>query len=147
MPARILIAEDNRASLELVEYLLGAMGYATLTAANGGEGLRLAREKVPDLIVCDLQMPVLNGYEVVRGLKADPLLRPIPVIAVTAYSMPGDREKALAAGFNGYFSKPIDPEAFVGEVEKFLPPELRARRRSNGSRPDAQEQNGKDPGR
>ncbi|MBI2315540.1 MAG: response regulator [Betaproteobacteria bacterium] len=122
MPARILIAEDNRASLELVEYR-----YATRTAAEGREGLRLAREWVPDLIVCDLQMPGLNGYEVIRALREAPLLRAIPVVAVTAFSMPGDREKAIAAGFNGYFSKPIDPETFVGQIEDFLRPELRAR--------------------
>lgn len=134
MPARILIAEDNQASRELVEYLLGARGYTTFAAPNGREGLRLAREMVPDLIICDLQMPVLNGYEVVRRLKEDPLLRQIPVIALTAYSMPGDREKTLAAGFSGYFSKPIDPETFIGEVENFLRPELRAHRTGIGSR-------------
>ncbi|MBI4290020.1 MAG: response regulator [Betaproteobacteria bacterium] len=133
MPARILIAEDNRASLELVEYLLGTRGYTTRAASNGGEGLRIAREMVPDLVICDLQMPVLNGYEVVRVLKADPLLGPIPVIALTAYSMPGDRDKAIAAGFNGYLSKPIDPETFIAEIEHFLRPELRARRTENGS--------------
>ncbi len=133
MPARILIAEDNQASLELVEYLLGTWGYTTHAVSNGGEGLRIAREMVPDLIICDLQMPVLNGYEVVQVLKADPLLRQIPVIALTAYSMPGDKEKAIAAGFTGYFSKPIDPETFIAEIEHFLRPELRARRTGIGS--------------
>jgi CheY-like chemotaxis protein len=126
MAARILIIEDNKANLELVEYLLKASGYTTLTAQDGEQGVRAARKEKPDLVICDLQMPVMDGYEVVRELKKDPLLRPIPVIAVTALSMPGDRNNVLAAGFDGYLSKPIDPETFVRTVESFLPPGLRA---------------------
>ena len=126
MAARILIIEDNKANLELVEYLLKASGYATLAAQDGEQGVRAARKEKPDLIICDLQMPVMDGYEVVRELKKDPLLRPIPVIAVTALSMPGDRNNVLAAGFDGYLSKPIEPETFVRTVEGFLPPGLRA---------------------
>ena len=127
MAARILIIEDNKANLELAEYLLKASGYTTLTATDGEEGVRSARKEHPDLIICDLQMPIMDGYEVVRHLKKDPLLRSIPVIAVTALSMPGDRSKVLAAGFDGYLSKPIEPETFVRTVEDFLPPGLRAR--------------------
>lgn len=126
MVSRILIIEDNPISLELAEYLLKASGYLTLAAGNGEEGVRIARQEHPDLIICDLQMPIMNGYEVVQELKADPLLRPIPIIAVTALSMPGDRHNVLSAGFNGYLSKPIDPETFVRAVEEFLGPELRA---------------------
>ena len=133
MAARILVIEDNKANLELVEYLLKASGYATLAARDGEEGVRAARKEHPDLIICDLQMPIMDGYEVVRHLKKDPLLRSIPVIAVTALSMPGDRSNVLAAGFDGYLSKPIDPETFVGTVEDFLPPGLRARRPAGGS--------------
>ena len=133
MATRILIIEDNTANLELAEYLLKASGYATLAARDGDEGVRSARKERPDLIVCDLQMPVMDGYEVVRQLKGDPLLRPIPIIAVTALSMPGDRKSVLAAGFDGYLSKPIDPETFVRTVEGFLPPGLRARRPADGS--------------
>jgi CheY-like chemotaxis protein len=128
MAARILIIEDNKANLELVEYLLKASGYATFAARDGEEGIRGARKEHPDLIICDLQMPIMDGYEVVRELKKDPLLRPIPVIAVTALSMPGDRNNVLAAGFDGYLSKPIEPETFVRTVEGFLLPGLRARR-------------------
>ncbi|HKW38639.1 MAG TPA: response regulator [Burkholderiales bacterium] len=128
MQARILVIEDNKANLELVEYLLKASGYATLTARDGEEGVRTARQECPDLIVCDLQMPMLDGYEVVREVKKDPLLRPIPIIAVTASSMPGDRNKVLSKGFDGYVSKPIDPERFVRSLEGFLPPGLRAHR-------------------
>ena len=128
MAARVLIIEDNKANLELVEYLLKASGYATLTARDGEEGVRVARKEHPDLIICDLQMPVMDGYEVVRLLKKDPLLGQIPIIAVTAFSMPGDRNNVLAQGFDGYVSKPIEPEIFVRTVEDFLPPELRSQR-------------------
>src|SRR2546423_13175910 len=104
MAARILIIEDNKANLELAEYLLKASGYATLAAWDGEEGVRTAQKEIPDLIICDLQMPVMDGYGVVRHLKKDPLLSQIPVIAVTALSMPGDRNNVLAAGFDGYLS-------------------------------------------
>jgi CheY-like chemotaxis protein len=133
MAARVLIIEDNKANLELAEYLLKASGYMTLTARDGEEGVRGARKEHPDLIICDLQMPIMDGYQVVRELKKDPLLRSIPVVAVTALSMPGDRTNVLAAGFDGYLSKPIDPETFVRTVEGFLPPGLRARRPPGGS--------------
>jgi CheY-like chemotaxis protein len=126
MAACILIVEDNAANLSLVEYLLQAGGYQTCSASDGGAGVRLAREEKPDLVVCDLQMPVLNGYEVLAQLRADPLTRAIPVIAVTAFSMPGDRAKVTEAGFDGYLSKPIEPELFVRQIEKYLPLDLRA---------------------
>src|SRR5436190_24054078 len=105
MAARVLIIEDNKANLELVEYLLKASGYTTLAARDGEEGGRAARKQHPDLIICDLQMPIMDGYEVVKHLKNDPLLRSIPVIAVTALSIAGDRNKLLAAGVDGYGSK------------------------------------------
>jgi two-component system, cell cycle response regulator DivK len=126
MGARILIVEDDPSSLELTAYLLDSAGYSTLLAREGGTGLRLALEASPDVIVCDLQMPVLNGYELVGRLKEDPGWRRVPVVAVSAFSMPGDREKALAAGFDGYLTKPITPETFVQEIAAFLPRHLRA---------------------
>jgi len=132
MPARILIAEDHPPSLELMRYLLGAHGYATLSASNGREALDLARQERPDLIICDLQMPDVDGYGVVRELKQDDDLRGIPLLAVTAFSMLGDREDALRAGFDGYFSKPIEPENFVADIEQFLPAGLRTGRNSGG---------------
>lgn len=127
MAARILIIEDDSASRELVTYLLDAAGYDTLEAEDGSAGLRLALEANPDLIICDLQMPVMNGYEVIRHLHAHPVWRRVPMIAVTAFSMEGDRETALSAGFDEHITKPITPETFVEQVEAFLPPELRAR--------------------
>ena len=126
MTARILIIEDNYANLELAEYLLNACGHETFGARDGAEGVRAARQERPDLIICDLQMPVMNGYEVVRELKNDASLGLIPVIAVTALSMPGDRDQVMSAGFQGYLPKPIDPETFVQTIEGYLPPGLRA---------------------
>lgn len=128
MPARILIVEDHPSSLELMRYLLQASGYSTLVAKDGSEALALARLETPDLVVCDLQMPHLDGYGVLEAMRADPALRHIPLIAVTAFSMVGDRERVLSAGFDGYQSKPIEPEAFVAQMEQHLPPEMRSRK-------------------
>lgn len=128
MPTSILIIEDDSASLELVKYLLEKAGYATLGADDGHAGVELALSARPDLILCDLQMPVMNGYEVARYLQSAPNWHRVPLIAVTAFSMLGDRETALAAGFNDHITKPIAPETFVAQVEAFLPAELRAPR-------------------
>ncbi|WP_114970479.1 response regulator [Rhodoferax ferrireducens] len=128
MPACILIIEDDGASRELVKYLLEASGYDTLDAADGSVGVRMALESKPDLVICDLQMPVMNGYEVVRCLQVHPEWCRVPMIAVTAFSMAGDRETALAAGFDEHITKPITPETFVEQIEAFLPPALRATR-------------------
>jgi two-component system cell cycle response regulator DivK len=126
MGARILIAEDNEANLALVEYLLRAAGHETLSATDGAEAVSLVRQAPPDLVICDLQMPVLDGYAVLAQLREDPALRDVPVIALTAYSRRSDRTSVLVAGFDGYLSKPIDPEAFIAQIEKYLRPELRS---------------------
>jgi len=131
MSARILVIEDNVANMELMTYLLQAFGHATLKARDGMEGLALAGRERPDLIICDLQMPLLSGYEVAQRLKSDPALRRIPLLAVTAFAMGDDRRKALDAGFDGYFTKPITPETFVQQVQAFLPSD-----RSAGTAPD-----------
>jgi CheY-like chemotaxis protein len=123
--ARILIIEDNQFNHELIEYLLTQAGYQTLSAWDGLEGLDVARESLPDLILCDLQMPVMNGYEVVQRIKTEPQLNLIPIVAVTASSMSGDSEKAFSAGFDGYIAKPIEPRIFVEQIEVFLPSHLR----------------------
>lgn len=120
MKDRILIIEDNPANLELMQYLLEAFGYSPVTAIDGAQGLEAARAEPPDLIVCDIQMPVFDGYEVLRQLRADPELADIPILAVTALAMVGDRDKILAAGFNGYISKPIVPESFVEQLKPHL---------------------------
>ena len=124
MPARILVLEDDPASRELLIYLFSAAGYETFAAPDGVMGVRMALDLNPDLLLCDLQMPAMNGYEVLRSLYQAPTWRRVPIIAVTAFSMQGDRETALAAGFDGYFAKPIMPEQFVRQVEAFLPGNL-----------------------
>ena len=128
MGARILIIEDNAASFEMMHYLLTHFGHEVLAAADGEAGLVLAREQSPDIIVCDIQLPKLDGFGVARHLKADDRLRHIPLVAITALAMVGDRERMLAAGFDGYMSKPIEPQAFVAQLETFLPPGPPARR-------------------
>ncbi|MDP4074676.1 response regulator [Acidovorax sp. A1169] len=126
MVACILVIEDDEASRMLLVYLLEADGYRVHSASNGREGVRAALEHWPDLILSDLQMPVMDGYEVARLLHADPGWRRAPLVAVTAFSMPGDREKALEVGFQDHISKPIDPERFVRQVEAYLSPASRA---------------------
>jgi two-component system cell cycle response regulator len=123
---RILIIEDNVTNLELMSYLLTAFGYTTLSASDGESGLDLARRESPDLIVCDIQLPEMDGYEVVGHLKDDAATSKIPLVAVTAFAMVGDRDRAMTAGFDGYITKPIDPQTFVGQVEAFLAPAARA---------------------
>jgi two-component system, cell cycle response regulator len=127
--ALILVIEDNLVNLELMTYLLQAHGHQTLSAADGLAGLALARQQPPDLVICDLQMPLLDGHGVAAALRADPMLQGVPRIAVTAAAMVGDREQALASGFQAHVPKPIDPQAFVPLVERFLAPRTSAPRR------------------
>ena len=122
MSARILIIEDNPANLELMDYLLKSSGHEVLAAMDGERGLELARRENPQLIICDIQIPKVDGFGVARQLKADERLRHIPLVAITAFAMVGDRERMLAGGFDEYVSKPIDPQAFVAQMEAFLRP-------------------------
>lgn len=128
MIARILIIEDDPASLDLFQYILSAHGYSTMTASRGDDGLAAARSQRPDLVICDIQLPGLDGYTVATRLKSDEALKAIPLVALTALAMVGDREKVLAAGFDAYVTKPIDPSTFVGQIEPLLKAELRQRR-------------------
>jgi CheY-like chemotaxis protein len=125
MSAVILVIEDDLASLDLVSYLLGHKGYEVHRAENGKQGLQVVRslQPAPDLILTDIQMPELNGYEFLEALRSEPALSHIhiTVVAITAFSMRGDKQKILASGFDGYVSKPIDPEQFVSQVEYWLP--------------------------
>ena len=122
MSARILIIEDNPTNMELMVYLLTAFGYTPLMAVDGISGVQSARETAPDLIICDIHLPKVDGYGVVAELKKDEQLRHIPVLAVTALAMVGDRERLLAAGFDGYIGKPIEPDSFVSQLEAFMAP-------------------------
>jgi CheY-like chemotaxis protein len=118
--SRILVIEDNAANMELMTYLLNAFGHATLGARDGEEGVQAALRHIPDLILCDLALPKLDGYGVARRLRAEQSLTAVPLIAVTASAMVGDRDNVIASGFHGYISKPITPETFVSEVESYL---------------------------
>ncbi len=120
MDRRILIIEDNQANLELMIYLLQEFGYVPLVAKDGEAGLAAVRRENPDLVLCDIQVPKLDGYEVAKAMKADARLRNIPIVAVSAFAMIGDREAGLAAGFDGYIYKPIDSKSFIPEIESYL---------------------------
>jgi CheY-like chemotaxis protein len=119
--ACILVVEDNEDNIKLIDYLLKAHGYAPLLARDGSEGVRLAIENRPEVVLLDIRMPGMDGYEVAIALKAQPGLTGTRVVAVTASAMVGDREQIAAAGFDGYIAKPVDPENFIAEVERWLP--------------------------
>src|SRR5437899_437469 len=105
-----------------MDYLLRAFGYEVLTAPDGIHGVDTTRRQSPDVILMDLQMPKLNGYEAAAEIRAIPALRRIPLLTVTAFAMVGDCDRILARGFDGYIAKPISPDTFVTEVEAFIPP-------------------------
>ena len=116
----ILIVEDNSKNLKLLRDTLRVKGYHTIEAETGEEGVQLARERRPALILMDIQLPGMSGIEAFRELRADPTTRAIPVIAVTASVMAQDRQKIMAAGFDGYQSKPIKVKEFVDAVREAL---------------------------
>lgn len=118
--SRILIVDDNRDNMELIRFLVEQSGHQVITARHGKEGLQLAQEQRPDLILLDLAMPELDGWEVARELKAEPLTRDIPLIAITAYAMPGNRRKALDSGFDDYITKPLHIPTFGEQIGRLL---------------------------
>lgn len=117
---KILLVEDNENNRYLERFLLEREGLAVVTATNGVQALAAAALENPDLIVMDIQMPEMDGYEVTRRLKEDPGLAGIPIVGVSSYAMAGDREKAMRIGFVGYIEKPINPETFGREIKQFL---------------------------
>lgn len=119
---KVLLVEDNMQNRYLATYLLEQQGHEVLQADSGVRCLALAASAAPDVILLDIQLPGMDGHTVARTLKADPQLKHIPIVAVTAYAMAGDREKVFAAGIEGYIEKPIDTATFVAEVERFLRP-------------------------
>jgi len=116
----VLIVEDDPKNLKLIRDLLQIRGYTTLEATDGKQGVDMARAKMPDLILMDIQMPVMDGFEAISILKADPVTKSIPIIALTAFAMQGDREKCMEAGCNDYITKPLDTRAFVTKVKEYL---------------------------
>jgi len=123
--ARILLIEDNPDNLDLMSYLLTAYGHAVTTAEDGESGIAKALAELPDLVACDIHLPGVDGYGVAKALKSDSSFQRVPVVAVTALAMVGDRERILAAGFDGYITKPIDPQRVVADLDAFLPDALR----------------------
>lgn len=117
MNRTILMIEDNEQNRYLATFLLEKHGYRIVSAPDGLRGIAMAQAVEPDLILLDIQLPTMDGYEVARALRNLDTLRDIPIIAVTSYAMVGDREKALEAGCTGYIEKPINPETFVDEIE------------------------------
>jgi two-component system cell cycle response regulator DivK len=116
----ILIVEDDPLNMKLFQELLQVNGYATLETKDGEQGIEMAREKQPDLILMDIQMPVMDGLEATRILKSDPVTAGIPIIALTSAAMAGDREKAIQAGCDGFMSKPVDIHDFLEMVANEL---------------------------
>ncbi|HTX59101.1 MAG TPA: response regulator [Verrucomicrobiae bacterium] len=140
MPADILVIEDNVANLELMLYLLRAFGHRAEGRADGLRGVEAALENRRDLVLTDVLMPGIDGFGVAERFKSEPRLRETRLVAVTALAMVGDRERIIAAGFDGYISKPIDPETFVAQVDAHLPFELRSAPRGRAKAPSAPEE-------
>ncbi len=125
MKQTVLIIEDNEQNLYLLTFILNKNGYEVVQARDGHEGIELAGQVIPSLILMDIQLPVMDGYEVARILRSNPALAQVPIVAVTSYAMIGDRERALDAGCSGYMEKPINPETFIADIENYLSLEAR----------------------
>ena len=124
--AAILIVEDNANNLELMRYLLNAAGHDITCAESGADGVESAVHAPPDLVILDIHLPDTSGFQVLETLRKLEGVGACPIVAVTANAMVGDRDNALAAGFDGYISKPIDPRQFASTINAMLPAELRA---------------------
>ena len=120
MTKTILIVEDEPRNMKLLHDLLQRFGYEIIEASDGEQGVKLAGEKIPDLILMDIMMPKMDGLEATRIIKADEKTKHIPIIALTSYAMKGDREKTIEAGCDGYIAKPIDIKEVLKAIEHFL---------------------------
>jgi CheY-like chemotaxis protein len=116
----VLIIEDNENNLYMMRFIVNKLGHAVLEARDGASGAALARERIPDLILMDIQLPVMDGYTATRRIREEAALASVPIIAVTSYAMVGDKEKALDAGCTDYVEKPIDPASFIKVMEKYV---------------------------
>jgi two-component system cell cycle response regulator len=137
----VLVAEDNAVNRELIRELLELRGYTVLEACDGQEALGIIERAQPDLLLLDIGMPVLDGFAVVRRIRESPRIARLPIVAVTAYAMQGDRERILNSGFDGYLSKPIDPSSLTEELHRLLTKQASQPARSN--RPDEKQGEGK----
>lgn len=115
-----LVIEDNENNMELITFILEAHGYTTLRAMTGNEGIAMAQSATPDFVLLDIQLPDMDGAEVLQAIRATDIGRGMPIIAVTSYAMSGDRDRLLAAGCSGYIEKPIDPLLIINQVQGIL---------------------------
>jgi CheY-like chemotaxis protein len=134
MASRVLVIEDDAANLELVAALLEEAGCDVLTAETGEAGIRLAMTERPALILMDLRLPDITGYEATRRLRSDPATAVVPVVALTAHAMQGEEARARAGGFDGYHAKPLEIHAFQETLRRFLP-DVVVRQRVDSNRP------------
>jgi CheY-like chemotaxis protein len=116
----VLLVEDNAQNRYLATYLLESGGYEVGCVTTGLEAIEAIRGRRPDLVLIDILLPEMDGYELGRRVRAEPQFHDLPIMALTSYAMPGDRHKAMAIGFNGYMEKPINPETFLAEVRQVL---------------------------
>jgi two-component system, cell cycle response regulator DivK len=121
MSKRILVVEDQEDNRRIIRDLLASVGYELIEATDGEAGVRLAETERPDLILMDIQLPLLDGHEATRQIKQNPELRHIPIIVVTSYALSGDDAKAMAAGCDAYVAKPFSPRQLLATIRKFLP--------------------------
>jgi two-component system cell cycle response regulator DivK len=121
MTKRILVVEDQEDNRQILRDLLAATDYEVMEAVNGEEALAAVTKQRPDLILMDIQLPILDGYEATRRIKADPALSSIPIIAVTSYALSGDEEKARAAGCDDFVPKPYSPRQLLAKIRQYLP--------------------------
>jgi two-component system cell cycle response regulator DivK len=120
MSKRILVVEDQEDNRQILRDLLGNAGYELTEAENGEEAIAAVAKRRPDLILMDIQLPVMDGYEATRRIRTNPDLKSVPIIAVTSYALTGDEDKARAAGCNGYVSKPYSPRDLLAKVRSYL---------------------------
>ena len=123
MSKRILMVEDTEDNRQIMRDLMSMTDYELIEAVDGADGVAMAALHKPDLILMDIQLPVMDGYEAARRIKADPALKHIPIIAVTSYALSGDEAKTLAAGCDGYVAKPFSPRLLLAKIREFLPQE------------------------
>lgn len=121
MPSKILVVDDNVKNINLIKLLLSDAGCLVVTAMNGADGLKIARSELPDLILMDIQMPEMDGFEAAHAILTDEATCKIPIIGISAYASPATRERAIRLGMQGFFEKPINRGRFVSEVRAFLP--------------------------
>ena len=136
MKLRVLIIEDNDQNMYMLSFLLEKNNYEVMQAFNGLDGIKAAKENSPDVILLDIQLPGMDGYQIARELRSRNDLCHIPIVAVTSHAMVGDREKAMVSGASGYIEKPVDPDNFIQRMESYFPEELLQRRKNHEEGPD-----------